>query len=340
MHRSTSRSPSRPACASPPRSRASWFLPAARGWSTSVSRWSAGSSSRSPCGNAPVGVVPELAQSSMVHRRTPREGSPVGVGGAEPPAPGGASPGDSPTRPGERLVVQNTTDEEVDVLAQLVPFGGLEVMPEPFEITAPALRYGPVDLEADLRVPAQGYHSIDLEVGGSGSGGTGARSMSPPALMAGRRRRCARWWEPEPRHRPDCRSLPPTGWRRGCSAPEALDGTVFVQSGFRAAEITVTASVGADDGEPVRFEIPGRCRGGRPRLADRVLRCLSCNGPSTRPGCRATDRVPWRAGSRRSQRCRCWSPGGSRRPRRSSCPWRRSSSSWRSSSWRSSSPSS
>ena len=53
-------------------------------------------------------------------------------------------------------------------------------------------------------------------------------------------------------------SVSATDWvATGMQRSEALDGTVFVHNpGSEAAEITVTASVGADDGELVRFEIP------------------------------------------------------------------------------------
>ena len=204
------------------------------------------------------GVVPELAQSfDGSQEDAPVKGLRLVSGsrtaGSRWSFPGGFA--DPEAR--ERLVVQNTTDEEVDVLAQLVPFGGLEVMPEPFEITAPALRYGPVDLEADSRVPAQGYHSIDLESAGRAPV-VPARSLNVFASADGGETALMRAVVGAGTTASPGLSVSATDWvATGMQRSEALDGTVFVHNpGSEAAEITVTASVGADDGELVRFEIP------------------------------------------------------------------------------------
>jgi hypothetical protein len=63
----------------------------------------------------------------------------------------------------EQLVVLNPQDEVVEVIVQVIPYGGLETMPEPFSLKVPARRYGLIDLSAESRVAQVGYHAIEVE---------------------------------------------------------------------------------------------------------------------------------------------------------------------------------
>jgi hypothetical protein len=63
----------------------------------------------------------------------------------------------------EQLVVLNPQDEEVEVIVQVVPYGGIDTMPEPFALKVPARRYGLIDLSAESRVSQVGYHAIEVE---------------------------------------------------------------------------------------------------------------------------------------------------------------------------------
>ncbi len=63
----------------------------------------------------------------------------------------------------EQVMVLNPQDEAVDVIVQVVPYGGLETLPEPFEIEVPARRYGMIDLQKESRVPQVGFHAIEVE---------------------------------------------------------------------------------------------------------------------------------------------------------------------------------
>jgi hypothetical protein len=63
----------------------------------------------------------------------------------------------------EQLVVLNPQDEEVEVIVQIVPYGGIDTMPEPFTLKVPARRYGLIDLSAESRVSQVGYHAIEVE---------------------------------------------------------------------------------------------------------------------------------------------------------------------------------
>ncbi|MCB1270315.1 MAG: hypothetical protein KDB31_02760 [Microthrixaceae bacterium] len=155
----------------------------------------------------------------------------------------------------ERLVVQNPTEPEVDVLAQPVVSGATDVMPEPFELTAPALRFAVVDVDADSRVPVAGFHAIDVEADGDHSvvaarsldvngvpegaegvrtgieGGTTASSGLPVAA--------ADWVLTGVQHRED------------------IDGVVLVHNPTaEAAVVSVVALTAAGPGEPVEYELP------------------------------------------------------------------------------------
>lgn len=63
----------------------------------------------------------------------------------------------------ERLVVLNPGDEVAPVVVQVVPYGGAELAPEPFELEVPPGRYGVIDLSAESRVPADAFHAVRVE---------------------------------------------------------------------------------------------------------------------------------------------------------------------------------
>lgn len=69
------------------------------------------------------------------------------------------------TDPGatEVVVVQNPTENTVEVSVQVVPNGSVDMAPEPFGLSVPAGRYAMLDLSAEGRVPDVGFHSIVVE---------------------------------------------------------------------------------------------------------------------------------------------------------------------------------
>ncbi len=161
-----------------------------------------------------------------------------------------------PTAP-ERVVAFNPNDEPVDVLVQVLPYGGTDVLPEPFEITVAARRYGVVDLDQESRVPPVGDHAIEVE-SRDGAPVVAARSMSitGPGSAEGQALRsllsagttaspggsaaARRWVSPS------------------MALSDALDGAIMVHNpGATTVSGTVTA-IAADGTEapPVRFEIP------------------------------------------------------------------------------------
>ena len=71
----------------------------------------------------------------------------------------------------------NPSESVVDVLAQVVPFGSADLLPEPFELGIPKLRYGAVNLTDESRVQQVGYHAIDVEAAG-GDEVVSARSLN------------------------------------------------------------------------------------------------------------------------------------------------------------------
>ncbi len=77
----------------------------------------------------------------------------------------------------ENLVVLNPGEDDAELLAQVVPYGGTNVMPEPFELKVPGLRYGTINLTEESRVPQVGYHAISLETSG-GAAVVPARSIN------------------------------------------------------------------------------------------------------------------------------------------------------------------
>lgn len=69
------------------------------------------------------------------------------------------------TGPGvsERLVVYNPNRRSSSVVVQVTPYGAAEMPPEPFELEVPGNRFAVIDLSAESRIPAEGFHSIELE---------------------------------------------------------------------------------------------------------------------------------------------------------------------------------
>lgn len=67
----------------------------------------------------------------------------------------------------ENLVVLNPGEEKVTVVVQVVPFGGAELAPEPFELEVAPLRYSVLDLSAEGRIPTEGLHAIRVQTGSS-----------------------------------------------------------------------------------------------------------------------------------------------------------------------------
>jgi hypothetical protein len=63
----------------------------------------------------------------------------------------------------EQLVVLNPDDSTAEVLVQVIPFGGVDAMPEPFTLKVPARRYGLIDLTKESRIAQVGYHAIEVE---------------------------------------------------------------------------------------------------------------------------------------------------------------------------------
>lgn len=63
----------------------------------------------------------------------------------------------------EVVAVYNPHEAPVRVLVQVVPYGGLGNLPEPFEVEVPGLRYATVDMGAESRVPQVGYHAIEVQ---------------------------------------------------------------------------------------------------------------------------------------------------------------------------------
>jgi len=69
------------------------------------------------------------------------------------------------TGPGvlERLVVYNPNREPASVVVQVTPYGGAAMPPEPFELEVPGSRFASIDLNAETRIPPEGFHSIQVE---------------------------------------------------------------------------------------------------------------------------------------------------------------------------------
>lgn len=69
------------------------------------------------------------------------------------------------TGPGvsERLVVYNPNRRSSSVVVQVTPYGAAEMPPEPFQLEVPGNRFAVIDLGAESRIPAEGFHSIEIE---------------------------------------------------------------------------------------------------------------------------------------------------------------------------------
>jgi hypothetical protein len=66
----------------------------------------------------------------------------------------------------EKLVVYNPREDAAEVVVQVIPYGGVESLPEPFELDVPGLRYSFINLEQETRIPASNYHAIQVESSG------------------------------------------------------------------------------------------------------------------------------------------------------------------------------
>ncbi len=66
----------------------------------------------------------------------------------------------------EKVVVLNPEEDAAEVVVQVLPYGGLEAIPEPFVLEVPGLRFSFVDLEAETRIPGASSHAIEVESSG------------------------------------------------------------------------------------------------------------------------------------------------------------------------------
>jgi hypothetical protein len=77
----------------------------------------------------------------------------------------------------ETLTVLNPNESPVDALAQVVPFGSADLLPEPFELEIPKFRYAAVNLTDESRVQQVGFHAIDVEAS-AGEGVVAGRALN------------------------------------------------------------------------------------------------------------------------------------------------------------------
>lgn len=204
------------------------------------------------------GVVAELAQRfDGSNKDLPIKGLRLVPGSRSTAARWSFAGGFADPAASERLIVMNPADTEADVTAQLIPFGAVEVMPEPFEMAAPPRRYAVVDLDADSRVPPVGYHAIDIEAL-SGAEVIAGRSLNVtgqsdaegvPALRAA----ASGGTTASPGI-----SVAASDWLvAGPARSDAIDGTVFVHnSGSRAVMVSVVGSFDGERGQEVNYELP------------------------------------------------------------------------------------
>lgn len=158
----------------------------------------------------------------------------------------------------ERVIVLNPSDDPVRVLVQVVPYGGTDALPEPFQLDVPGLRYGVIDLSQESRVAPNVDHSIEVEaqdgaevvaarsidVNGSIDGGTAMplRSLmetgttaSPGSVAAVRR-----WVS------------------AGLQRDSAADAAMLVHNpgpGIAVVEVTAVDAATGERGTPVALEI-------------------------------------------------------------------------------------
>lgn len=204
------------------------------------------------------GVVAELAQSfDGSNKDLPITGLRLVPGSRSAAARWSFAGGFADPSARERLVIMNPQEDEVGAVAQLVPFGGVDLMPEPFEMAAPARRYAAVDLDADSRVSPVGYHAIDTETG------SGARVVAGRALnitdgsdaegVPAMRAAATGGTTASPGV-----SVAASDWLvGGLARSEAIDGTVWVHNaGGRAVTVAVVATFDGAQGKEVNYELP------------------------------------------------------------------------------------
>ena len=64
---------------------------------------------------------------------------------------------------GEKVIVYNPNRATAKVVVQVTPFGAVALPPEPFELDVPANRIAVIDMSAETRIPAEGFHAIAVE---------------------------------------------------------------------------------------------------------------------------------------------------------------------------------
>jgi hypothetical protein len=204
------------------------------------------------------GVVAELAQRfDGTNKDLPIKGLRLVPGSRSTAARWSFAGGFADAAARERLVVMNPGDTEAGVTAQLVPFGAVEVMPEPFEMTAPPRRYAALDLDADSRVPPVGYHAIDIEalsgshvVAGRSLNVTGGSDSEGVPVMRGA---ATAGTTASPGI-----SVAASDWLvAGLQRTDAIDGTLFVHNaGSGAVTVSVVGSFNGQLGEEVSYQLP------------------------------------------------------------------------------------
>lgn len=155
----------------------------------------------------------------------------------------------------ERLVVSNPTEPEVSVLAQPIASGATDMLPEPFSLTAPALRYASIDLDDDSRVPVSVFHALDVESGDQRQV-IAARSLDitgVPEDAEGFRTRVAGGTSASPGV-----AVAASDWMvAGVQRDEEIDGVVFVHNpGSEPVRVALTAELSDGAAEPVEYELP------------------------------------------------------------------------------------
>lgn len=204
------------------------------------------------------GVVAELAQRFDGSREElPIEGLRLVPGSRSTSQRWSFAGGFADPSAGERLALLNPADEEADALAQLIPFGGADVMPEPFELAAPPRRFAVVDLDADSRVPALGYHAIDTETL-AGARVVGGRSINVTGDAEGDGVPAGRASVDSGTTASPGVSVAAADWVvGGLQRSGTVDGAVFVHNpGTEAVTVSVVARAGGTRLEPVDYQLP------------------------------------------------------------------------------------
>lgn len=204
------------------------------------------------------GVVAELAQRfDGSNKDLPIKGLRLVPGSRSTAARWSFAGGFADAAAGERLVVMNPADSEADVTAQLIPFGAVEVMPEPFEMAAPPRRYAAVDLDADSRVPPVGYHAIDIEAL-AGAHVVAGRSLSVTAESDAEGVPALRAAATAGTTASPGISVAASDWLvAGLERSDAIDGTVFVHNpGGDTVTVSVVGNFNGQLGKEVSYELP------------------------------------------------------------------------------------